>query len=160
MWQLVYGPRFHQLYSPCLLFCLFFFPPPLHSFRMSWIWNQKWLVLQPVHSAAQSSPNIKDAAPGYKGLFVYSPHVLPEQSSLNLVLIVVTLFWDSHLNGRRKILTWLFNLQPHQTNLNFKLRHLHKSASWSRSGSTCWAYYTCTTHSVFFFFYKVPSGLK
>ena len=38
---------------------------------------------------------------------------------------------------KQEILTWLFNLQPHQTNLNFKLsRHLHKSTSWGRTGSS------------------------
>lgn len=84
------------------LLVLFIFP---HSSRKSWIWNQKWLVLQPVHSVAQSSPNIKDTAPGYTGLFLYSPHVFPELTSKPL-LMMTTLFWESHLNGSRKSLLY------------------------------------------------------
>ena len=83
MWWLVYGLSFHQLYTPllsCYIYLFVFFS------RKLWIWNPKWLVLQPVYSAAQSSQNIKDTAPGYRGLFLYSTHVFPEQTSLNSFL--------------------------------------------------------------------------
>lgn len=59
--------------------------------RKSWIWNQKWLVLQPVHSVALSTPNIKDTAPGYTGLFLYSPHV----DSAEPLLVMTALLFEN-----------------------------------------------------------------
>lgn len=48
-------------------------------------------------------------------------------------------FSETTLSFGASLFEWnpyLFNLRPHQTNLNFKLKHLHLSTSWGRTGSS------------------------
>lgn len=48
----------------------------------------------------------------------------------------LTSFWRISFESNEEILTRLFNPELHQTNLNFKSRHLHKSTSWGRTRSS------------------------
>lgn len=141
----VYGPSFHQLYSPCLLFCLF---SSLLSPQKSWIWNQKWLVLQPVHSLGSAIPIYKRHSPGLHRLSpLFTTWISRADFSEPLLFIYLFFGGESHLNWSRK------SLLDYLTSGPIRLIWISDSGTCTKAPSEAapeanWAYYTCTSRAI------------